>query len=275
MRFVRAVWRLLWLLLHIAVGVYIVRWRFPGLSASARQATVRDWTRQALRIMGVRLQVLCEPPVAGPLLVLANHISWLDILLINASQPCRFISKSEVRHWPVIGRLAVGAGTLFIERQKRSDALRVAQQTAAALRDGDLIALFPEGTTGDGQGIMPFHASLLQSALEADCPILPVGLVYLQGDGQALLGEAPRHDAAVYIGKANLLTSVWRIVSASDLQAVVHWGEPDTAQGRDRRAWADSLRAEIGRLANQPLLPRTGEPPRWKKTPEKTSEKTV
>ena len=263
----RAIGRLLRLLLHIGAGVYLVRWRFPGLSASARQATVRDWTQRALRIMGVRLQVLCEPPQAGPLLVICNHISWLDILIINASQPCRFISKAEVQHWPVIGRLAIGAGTLFIERQKRSDALRVAQQTAAALRAGDLVALFPEGTTGDGQGIMPFHASLLQSALEADCPILPVAVVYLQGDGQALLGEAPRHEAPVYCGTTSLFESVWRIVCAQNLQATLHWGEPDTAQGRDRRAWAESLRAEIGRLADQPLLPRTSEPPRWHKAP--------
>jgi len=268
MRRLRAIWRLLRLVAHIFAALYLLQYRFPKLGALERENMARTWTQQALALMGVRLQVLCEPPTAGPLLVLCNHISWLDILIINASQPCRFISKAEVRRWPVLGPLVERAGTLFIERQKRSDALRVVQQAAAALRGGDLVALFPEGTTGEGQGILPFHASLLQAALEADCPILPVGVVYLHGDGQALLGEAARHDAPLYCGNTNIFASVWRIVSAPDLQATLHWGEPDAALGRDRRAWAESLRSEIGRLANQPLLPRTGEPPRWQKAPE-------
>lgn len=275
MKRVRAIGRLLRLVGHIVWALYLLQYRFPKLGAPERERIARTWTQQALAIMGVRLQVLCEPPSAGPLLVICNHISWLDILIINASQPCRFISKAEVRRWPVLGTLVERAGTLFIERQKRSDALRVAQQAAAALRAGDLVALFPEGTTGDGQGIMPFHASLLQAALDADCPILPVAVVYLHGQGQALLGEAARHEAPVYCGHTNIVASVWRIVCARDLQATLHWGEPDAAQGRDRRAWAESLRTEIGRLADQPLLPRTGEPPRWKKTPDRSDQKTA
>jgi len=92
---------------------------------------------------------------------------------------------------------------------------------------------------------------------------------------QALLGEAAHHAAPVYCGNTNLFASVWRIVCARDLQATLHWGEPDAAQGRDRRAWAESLRTEIGRLADQPLLPRTGEPPRWQKTPDRSDQKTA
>lgn len=250
----RATARLCRLSLHLLRGLHTLRTRLPGLDAAGREQAVRDWSLAALRILGVHLQVLGEPPSAGPLLVVANHLSWLDIIALNAVRPCRFVSKADVRHWPVIGRLVAGSGTLFIEREKRRDALRVVHHMAEQLQAGDVLAVFPEGTTGEGQGVLPFHANLLQAALVTNTPIQPVGLAYLHGDGQALLGEARRHDAPVFAGDTSLVTSLWRTSGAADLQATVHWGEPDTALGRDRRAWAEALRAEVARLADQPVL---------------------
>jgi 1-acyl-sn-glycerol-3-phosphate acyltransferase len=251
---VRAAGRLLRLVGHLLRGLHTLRTRFPGATEAQRQADIQAWSQQALRILGVHLQVLGEPPVAGPLLVVSNHISWLDIVALNAARPCRFVSKADVKHWPVVGRLVAGSGTLFIEREKRRDALRVVHHMAERLRAGDVLAVFPEGTTGDGQGVLPFHANLLQAALAADSAIQPVGLAYLHGQGQGLQGEAARHNAPTYIGDTTLVASIWRTVCASDVQATVHWGEPDTAQGRDRRAWAEALRAEVARLADLPCL---------------------
>jgi len=253
MNTLRAAGRLFRLAWHIFKGLRKLRRDFPALGQAQRQQAIRDWSLQTLHILGVHLQVLGEPATGGPLLVVSNHVSWLDIVVLNASRPCHFVSKAEVEHWPFLGELAAASGTLFIKREKRRDALRVVHLMAERLQGGDVLAVFPEGTTGEGQVVLPFHASLLQAALDADSPIQPVGLVYLHGQGQALLGEAPRHQAPVYVGNT-LLNSIWRTASTSDLQAVVHWGEVDAAQGRDRWAWANSIRAEVARLSDQPLM---------------------
>lgn len=260
MTYLRAIVRLWLLALHILRGLWILRYRFPHLDQGQQDGVARHWSGQALRIMGVHLQVLGEPPVQGPLLVLSNHISWLDVVVMSAARPCRFVSKADVRHWPVMGALIAGAGTLFIDRTSRRDAARVVADISERLRAGDLVALFPEGTTSEGREVLPFHGNLLQSALQVDCPIQPVGMVYLRGQGHALLGEAPRHDAPVYTGGMSLGRSIWRIVCARELQATVHWGEPDSAQGRDRRTWAEAVRTTVARLADLPLSERSTKP---------------
>lgn len=253
MRPLRAIFRLLRLSWHLLRGLHTLSVRFPEWDEAGRNRAIQQWSEGVLRILGVHLQVVGEPPSSGPLLVVANHLSWLDIIVMNAVRPCRFVSKADVRHWPLIGRLVAGSGTLFIEREKRRDALRVVHHMAERLQAGDVLAVFPEGTTGEGQGVLPFHANLLQAAVTTDTPIQPVGLAYLHGDGQALLGEARRHEAPAYAGDTSLFASMWQTAGAIDLQATVHWGEPDTAQGRDRRTWAEALRTEVARLADQPL----------------------
>ena len=113
--------------------------------------------------------------------------------------------------------------------------------------------MFPEGTTSDGQGVLPFHANLLQAAVVTDHSVQPVGVIYLRGKGQAQGDQAPRHPAPIYVGDTTLIASLWRVASATDLQATVHWGEPDTAMGRDRRTWAASLRLSVAALSGQPV----------------------
>lgn len=249
----RGVVRLIRLALHLWRGLYRVRVQFPGLVAPERQQRIGEWSRQALQLLGVHLRVLGQPPEHGPVLVVCNHLSWLDILVLNASWPCRFVSKADVRHWPVMGHLVAGSGTLFIERDKRRDALRVVHQMSERLREGDVLAVFPEGTTGDGQGVLPFHANLLQAAVSVDSPVIPAGVAYHQGDGQTPADAAPRHPAPLYTGDTSLVASLWRTACAQDVQATLQWGEAEQAQGRDRRTWADALRREVARLSDQPL----------------------
>jgi 1-acyl-sn-glycerol-3-phosphate acyltransferase len=180
-------------------------------------------------------------------LVLANHISWLDIMVINAALPCRFVSKSDVRQWPLIGGLVEGSGALFIERDRRRDAMRVVHLMAERLRAGDRLAVFPEGTTGDGSSLLPFHANLLQAAVATEMPVQLLGLQYT--DARSGL----RHDAPTYIGDTSLLESLWRTACATGLQAELHVGLADTAQGRDRRTWAEALRRELAQRLDLPL----------------------
>jgi 1-acyl-sn-glycerol-3-phosphate acyltransferase len=227
---------------HVLRGLWIIRTRFGRLGPAQTRAEVRTWSRQMLRIMGVELVVQGEPPVAGPLLLVANHISWLDILVMNAAQPARFVSKADVKRWPVLGALITGAGTLYIERESRRDAMRVVHHMAERLLAGDLLAVFPEGTTGDGRALLPFHANLLQAAIAADAPVLPVALRFRD----PATGE--RSDAPLFIGDTTLLASVWRTLSADGVQAVVRYGSAQTAQGRDRRGWAADLQESVDAL---------------------------
>lgn len=250
---VLAAWRLMRLVGHLFRGLWILRTRFVRADAAGQRHMVQQWSVQALSIMGVRLQVLGAEP-AGAMLVVANHMSWLDIMVMNAACPSRFVSKSDVKHWPMVGRLVEASGTLFIERESRRDALRVVHHMAECLRAGERLAVFPEGTTGDGSQVLPFHANLLQAALATDAAVCPVGLRYTRHQAfnpspEVPLGMTAMHPAPLYINDDTLVNSIWRTVRAADLCAVVHWGEPDTAQGRDRRTWAHALREQVAQLA--------------------------
>lgn len=234
--------RLLRALAHVFGGWWTIRTRFPHLSAAEREARVQQWAERMLNLMGISLTVQGTPPTHGPVLVVCNHLSWLDILTIHAARHVRFVSKSVVRHWPVIGTLSTGAGSLYIERERRRDAMRVVHHMTEALRKGDVIAVFPEGTTSDGHGLLPFHANLLQAAISSGAPVQPAALRF----ADAASGEtsyAPR-----YIDDDNLLTSVWNTLKAPPLLAIVRFGEPQPSHGRERREWARSLHADVQTL---------------------------
>ncbi len=235
----RALWKLLRGLWHVLVGVWWIHAHFPQLSAEQRAMRVQVWSSQLLALWGIQVKVLGTPVVAGPALIVANHISWLDISVIHAARHCRFVSKSDIRDWPLIGMLATGSDTLYIERTKRKDALRMVKDMAHALQDGDVLAVFPEGTTSDGRDLLPFHANLIQSAILADAPVQPMSLKFID----ARSGEPC--DAPCYIGDDTLIGSIWRTLTAPPIVAVVHFGPPQSAQGRDRRAWAQALRQEV------------------------------
>jgi 1-acyl-sn-glycerol-3-phosphate acyltransferase len=171
-----AVGRLTRLVPHVLHGLWIVRRQFPRLTPEQRHARIQWWSVKTLGILGIVLQPSGSARAAGHLLV-ANHVSWLDIAAVHSVLPqARFVSKADVKHWPLVGPLVVGAGTLFIERTSKRDALRVVHQSAEALRDGDCVAVFPEGTTGAGPELLPFHANLLQAAVATGAPVLPVVL---------------------------------------------------------------------------------------------------
>ena len=238
----RADWRLVRLAAHLLHGLWTIVWRFPRLSMEQRNALVQAWARGLLPRLGVQLQVQGTPPVNGPVLLVANHLSWLDIPVLHAARHCRFISKSDVASWPLVATLARSAGTLFIDRSSRRDTLRMVKTMADALAQRDVLAVFPEGTTGEGREMLPFRPNLIEAAILAGAPVQPLGLRFIDAASGAD-SEAP-----VYAGDTMLLTSVWRTLSAPALIARVTYGAPQTAQGRDRRTWARDLQAEVDLL---------------------------
>lgn len=238
----RAGIRLLRLAGHLLRGLWTIVWRFPRLSIVQRNALVQAWARGLLPRVGVKLQVQGTPPANGPVLLVANHLSWLDIPVLHAARHCRFISKSDVASWPLVSTLAHAAGTLFIDRGSRRDTLRIVKLMSEALAQRDVLAVFPEGTTSDGGAMLPFRANLLEAAIQSDAPVQPVGLRFIDpATGADSL-------APVYAGDTTLWASIWRTISAPAIIARVSYGTPQTAQGRDRRSWAQDLQAEVEHL---------------------------
>ncbi|GAB3771334.1 lysophospholipid acyltransferase family protein [Ramlibacter monticola] len=238
----RALWRLWRVLLHALRGWFIIVLRFPRWPQQRRDATVQAWSLGMLRILGIGLRVEGSPPLRGPMLLVANHLSWLDILVMHAARHCRFVSKADVKHWPLVGTLATGGGTLYIEREKRRDAMRVVHHMAESLAAGEIVAVFPEGTTGDGKKLLPFHANLIQAAISAQAPVQPVGLRFVD--------ERTGEDAKgpLYLGDDTLVGSLWRTLAGPPFAARLRFGEPQGAAGRDRRQWAKDLHAAVDAL---------------------------
>ncbi|SEK11216.1 MULTISPECIES: 1-acyl-sn-glycerol-3-phosphate acyltransferase [unclassified Variovorax] len=241
----KACWRLLHAVVHALAGWWTIRFTFPGLSQPERNARVQAWSKRMLGIMGITLKVQGTPPSGGPVLLICNHLSWLDITCIHAARHVRFVSKSDVKGWPLIGTLSTGSGTLYIERERRRDALRVVHHMTEALRNGDMIGVFPEGTTSDGRGLLPFHANLLQAAISSGAPVLPAALRF----ADAATGETSQ--APRYIDDDSLLASLWNTLRAPPLLVIVRFGEPQDPHGRDRRAWAQSLHEDVQQLRRE------------------------
>ena len=246
MRTLRAIARLLHAVVVALRGWWTIRTRFELLDDAHRAAEVERWARRMLEVLGIRLLVQGTPPPARvPLLVISNHISWLDILALHAARHVRFVSKAAVKNWPFIGLMASGAGTLYIERERRRDAMRVVHHMTEALRNGDRLAVFPEGTTSDGRVLLPFHANLLQAAISAGVPVLPAALRFVD----AATGQTSF--AARYIDEDTLLGSLWRTLRAPPVVAIVRFGEPQDSHARERREWAQALHAEVLALREQ------------------------
>jgi 1-acyl-sn-glycerol-3-phosphate acyltransferase len=245
MRRLRAAWRLLRALVHGLHGLAIVLLRFPSLDAAARHARIRWWAAALLAKLGVALDVR-GVPTAGGALIAANHVSWLDIMAIHAACPqARFVSKADVKSWPLISRLVDSAGTLYLERERKRDAMRVVHQLAEALASGDTVAVFPEGTTSDGRALLPFHANLLQAAIATRARVQPVALRF----SDRAHAVSP---AADFTGATTLAQSLWRLAAADGLTVHVTWLPPRASAHAERRALAQALHADIaGALAQR------------------------
>lgn len=218
---------------HLLRGAVIAGVLFPLQSPERRKREIELWSAQLCDILQVRLFLHGSPPTYGvrPLMLVANHVSWVDIFAIDAIVPVRFVAKAEVRQWPLIGWLSARAGTIFIDRGRRRDTARVNEQIAQEMRNGEVFAVFPEGTTSDGSTVLKFHSSLLEPALRADAAIQPIALRYEREDGSLCMDVA-------YHGSRSLWETL--VAIASEPSVIVHVCilPPIAAGNRNRRAVA-------------------------------------
>ena len=212
--FVPRAWRATRVTLHAAAGLTTTLIVFPFVAPQRRRALIRRWSARFLALLDVDSRVHGRLDVRrGNVLIVANHVSWLDILVLNAHGPARFVAKAELAHWPLAGRLIRGAGTIFITRERRHDTRRVNDHAARALIGGDVVAVFPEGTTTDGTVLLKFHASLLQPVVDSRGHVQPVALRYR--DARGALSTAPAY------GDESFAASFWRVCGERGLAVEV------------------------------------------------------
>ncbi|MEU8268774.1 lysophospholipid acyltransferase family protein [Sphaerisporangium sp. NPDC049002] len=225
--------RALRLLGAVAVMLVGLPWAFvaPRFGDARRAVVAMVWARLFLWVLGVRLEVrqaggsmmpaerggpvvaggsAVAPAETGGALLVANHVSWLDPLVIAATMQCRPLAKSEIAEWPVIRSLVAGGGAIFIDRDRLSTLPATVRTVADALRAGQSVAAFPEGTTWCGRGVGPFRPAMFQAAIDAGAPVRPIGLRFCDRDGELATGPA-------FVGDDTLLASLGRVIAARGL----------------------------------------------------------
>ena len=218
---------------------------FEKLEQGAREERLRQWALKMLNVMDIQVQQEGEEMLAKNCLRASNHISWLDIVVLYACKPCRFIAKSEVKKYLVIGRFARNAGTVFLDRSNIKDAIRVSEQISEALKSGDCIAFFPEATTSEGDGLLPLHPSLFESALRAGCYVQTVVLRFHRAQST----RAAKYAAYVY---TSLLVTLWKILRYGQLRATVTCMMPfQPLEGDTRHLVCAQVQAQMEAVLNR------------------------
>ena len=241
MRLFRLVTRALWLTLTVLWGFLAVVLLYPILGAAPRLAIKRSWSRHMLRCCGLRLTVMpsdqgFNAPERGELVVM-NHISFIDILVLDALRPVHFIAKSEIRDWPLIGTLCARTGTIFIERGKRHAVHDVLKTMADQLRAGEVVSFFPEGTTSDGSQVLPFHANLFEAAVRAQAMVRPLVISYWQAGHRSL--------APAFIDDLSLVDCAVAVLAATGIEVRLKLLDAIPSEGLTRQQLAAKVREQM------------------------------
>jgi 1-acyl-sn-glycerol-3-phosphate acyltransferase len=215
--------------------------RAPRLAHEDRLRLAQQHARATLAALDVAVAVRGRPVGTAGRLVVANHVSWLDVYVLNTLIPARFVAKSETRGWPLVGTVASRFGALFIVRGSFRDAARVKDAVATALRAGDTVVVFPEATTTDGRAVGRFYPALFQAAIDARALVQPATLRYLDENGA-------RSTAAPFVGDMTFADSLLQVLGAPVLRAEVTFGTPLATADRTRRDLAARASADVAHL---------------------------
>lgn len=235
-------WHFVRVIVHLWAGLLICAVIFPLTKAATHERLIRRWSQKMLAICGVEVCVLDQRDgtVEQQVLIVANHVSWLDILVLNSLQPCHFVAKSDIRSWPMIGWLSEKAGTIFLARGKQREVRRIYEGLVHQIQAGKRIAFFPEGTTAAQGTLLPFHANLFEAAIEAKVPVQPFSLRYLNIHGAL-------DPAADFIGDMTFVESMSVILKAGKLTVELCQLPTISTAGAHRREVAQAVRLAVAR----------------------------
>lgn len=234
--------RFIRVLLHVFEGVLTCALIFPFVATVKREALIKRWSLQLLTLCRVKVRLLDQSggQIPDHALIIANHVSWLDIFVINSWKACHFVAKADIRAWPIAGWLSAQAGTIFLARGKQREVRRIYEGLVHQLRDNKRIAFFPEGTTGAQGGLLPFHANLFEAAIEAEVPVLPFALRYVDTQGQL-------HPAADFIGEMTFAESMKLILQSDVMIAELIQLPMISTEGAHRREVAQVSRELVAK----------------------------
>ena len=238
--------RLLRVLIHLLWGLSVCALVFPWLGHERRMVRVARWSAQLLDIFRITVKLAPGNCTSAHGLWVANHVSWIDIFVINALFPSRFVAKSEVRRWPLVGALSAWAGTIFVTRENRRDLRDTMAKMVAALEAGERVVVFPEGTSCAQGAMQPFRANLFEAAIDAKVTVQPVGISYFNDDGNL-------QSTVEYIGTTSLIDSMVAILAGKPTVALLRMMpglSPCSATRRDL-----AKRAFVAVHADQPRCP--------------------
>ncbi len=222
------------LVVHLLYGMLVCAVIFPWIGTERRNGHIRRWSRQLLRMCNVTVEM--APGGSEPLahaMIVANHVSWLDIFVIDALYPCRFVAKAEIRSWPLAGWLVDKAGTVFIARGNRRDLRHIFKGLVHSLQAGERVAFFPEGTTAAQGSLLPFHANLFEAAIDAQVMVQPFALSYVDDAGKL-------HPSVDFIGEMTFAQSVVAILGGKPVRARLQCLPAMPAAGAHRRELAQA-----------------------------------
>lgn len=239
--------RILRVCVHLIVGLWSCALIFPLTDAAGRAWRIKHWSLKLVAICGVRIEISQLPgaQAAARALIVANHVSWLDIFVINTVDACRFVAKSDIRDWPLLGWLSDKAGTIFISRGRVRDVRRIFEGLVASLHAGERVAFFPEGTTSSQGAVLPFHPNLFEAAIDAKVPVQPCALRYVDADGKL-------HPAADFIGDMSFAQSMIVILKAKKITAQLILLPAIETEGTHRRDVAIVARQAIADALGHP-----------------------
>ncbi|HEY8025535.1 MAG TPA: lysophospholipid acyltransferase family protein [Burkholderiaceae bacterium] len=232
--------RVIRVILHLITALWTCAAIFPFTDNAGRAWRIRHWSGQLLAMCRLTVHVdrRAADDVGKPALAVCNHVSWLDIFVINSMQPTHFVAKSDIRDWPLIGWLCATAGTVFIARGRMRDVRRIFENLVASLRTGDHVAFFPEGTTASQGQILPFHANLFEAAIDAGVPIQPYALRYLDRQGRL-------HPSVDFVGDMSFAESMLAILRGDKIVAQLIVLPPLDSNGAHRRELAQAAHNAI------------------------------
>jgi lyso-ornithine lipid O-acyltransferase len=221
MRIVRAVIKALAfsaLTLPLMPVQQVLLWFYP---AGAR-VFPHHYHRLLCRLFSIKLKIIGDLPPPGQCLVISNHVSWLDVVILSAVMPLSFVAKREVARWPFFGTLARLQRTVFVDRERRHTTAKVADSVAGRLAAGEAIVLFGEGTSHDGASVLPFKSSLFAAATAPHIAIVPVSLAYRSVWGLPMTRR--ERPAFAWYGDMNLISHLWNFMSEGplDVTVVIH-----------------------------------------------------